>query len=276
MITTKRQIRTNDDRYIITDDNDRMNTAFAAEDIRLDRSVDKKDGFDNRAEFADIVMPSAPVRETHEAYNFSSSMSAAERMPVIESKNAVEEKPLYTTRETINTELPPRPVKEQKPHDIEDVMPSFKTLTAADRRTDAITSEKTDKAVAARTAVRSEPRTNLSPKMKVVLIVCLAVALVLAIAVIATGVSISHASAESAVLSQAIAEKQAVIAEQQATLANLTNDSTIRDEAILNGMVSASDPEYTAPRAEKSDYPEAEPHTNGFDKFCDWLGGIIN
>ncbi len=274
MITTKRQIRTNDDRYISSDDDVRMNTAFPVEDIRLNRSEEGKDAFDDRAGFADIVMPTEPVREMHEAYNFS-SVRAAEDKPVIESKNAVE-KPIYSTRETIKTDIPPRPVKEKQPHDIEDVMPSFKTLTAADRRVDAVAAEKTDKTVAERSAVRSASRTNLSPKMKVVLIVCLAVALVLAIAVIATGVSISHMTAESAALSQEIAAKQSVIAEQQATLANLTNDSTLRDEAILHGMVSAGEPEYTASRAEKSDYPEAQPHTNGFDDFCDWLGGIIN
>ena len=262
MITTKRQIRTNEDRYIRSDEE--MSTLDA--DIRLGRDVPE-------TAFADIKIAEAPVREERAVYDFS-QLKPVDKMPVIE-KNTVEEKPLYTTRETIN-DLPSRPEKERTAHKVEDVMPSIKTLEAAERKAnigraeDSISMEQS----VARTDVA--PRTNLTPKMKVMLFVSLAIALVLAIAVIATGVSISNATAESAALARQITEKQMHIVEQEVTLADLTSESTILEEATARGMVKAGENQYTASRAEKSDYPEATPHTNAFDQFCDWLAGLIN
>ena len=107
------------------------------------------------------------------------------------------------------------------------------------------------------------------------LVVYVAVALVLAIAVIATGVSISGAQAETAALSESIAYKQSVIAEQQARLAELTNEENIRNSAAENGMVEAGDAQYTANRADKVNREKPLPHTNGFDKFCDKLSQLL-
>lgn len=163
------------------------------------------------------------------------------------------------------TELPKREVKQKQPRDKEDIMPSLKTQAYAKK---SVNTEKT-------AAPERSDRRAIDPKTKVLLVVYVAVALVLAIAVIATGVSISGAQAETAALSESIAYKQSVIAEQQARLAELTNEENIRISAAENGMVEAGDAQYTANRADKVNREKPLPHTNGFDKFCDKLSQLL-
>lgn len=191
--------------------------------------------------------------------------------PITSVRPEVQEKPIYSTRETIADRpvVSPRPEKERTAANREDIMPSIKTRSYIE---EAPTVEE-PKAAAAK---ERRARLNLDARTKMLLVVYVAVALVLAIAVIATGVSISRATASAESLSLEIAQKQSVIASQDQTIADLTNEATIRDEAVKNGMVYSDGAAFTATEVQKTEYPQAEPHTNPFDKFCDWLGKIIN
>lgn len=164
-------------------------------------------------------------------------------------------------------DVPERPKKEEQPHSREDVLPTLKTRAYAPANFDE--SEITDEAPA------SPRRRGISSRERVMLCIYIAIALVLAIAVIATGISISAASAESAALAEQIAQKQTMIIEQETTIATLRNDDNIRGRASSLGMVEAGESAYDAPTAATGEYPEAEPHTNGFDNFMDWFSEVF-
>jgi len=172
-------------------------------------------------------------------------------------------------------ELPPRPEKAQKSHEREDILPTVKTQAYA---APAIR-EKAEETSEEQTAKVARPvgreRHSLDARTKILLCIYVMVALILAIAVIATGVSISHATVETDSIQEQIALKQAVIAEQQATLAGLNDSDAIRGKAIENGMVAAGNPTYTASATQTFEYPQATPHENGFDEFCDWLSKVV-
>lgn len=244
MITTKRQIRKETDRF----------GGYGAES----RSF---------VDFDDITNTEPPVAERE---NVGARLSDVDLN--ISNSVAQEQPQMYTTlvspAPAPQQELPPRPKKTEQPRNEEDVLPTLKTRAYADDKAELEQKEAT--APARRTSHRA-----LDSRTKVLLCVYVAVALALAIAVIATGVSISTASAQADAIMGQIAQKQAVIVEQEATLFELRDDETIREHAIRNGMVQAENPTYSAPAAPEYDYPAATPHTNGFDEFFDWLYGII-
>ena len=246
MITTKRQIRRDTDRFggygtesrTLTDFDDITNTAPPV-------AEEEKVGSNIAADFN--ISNSAPIREQAQLYTTLASSPAP--APVQQQ------------------DVPVRPKKAETPRNKEDILPTLKTRAYADNK-----SEIEEKEVVA--PVR-KARRALDSKTKIMLCVYVAVALALAIAVIATGVSISTASAQADAIAVQISQKQAIIAEQETTLAAVRNDETIRESAMQNGMVQAGSPEYTAPSSPSYEYPTATPHTNGFDEFCDWLYGII-
>lgn len=253
MISTKRQIRKDDDRYGGFG-MDNVGAPLVSEYDRIDNaSVSSRYGAGTS-----LIMSDTDIDIKNEPYA---------RQQDIEQT--------YTTldRAGVRTEapadIPPRPKKKEVPHSREDVLPTLKTRSYATEQAQAEVKEEPAEAPAKRV------RRGLDSRAKIMLCVYVAVALVLAIAVIATGVSISQASVASDELTLQIAQKQTVIAEQETTLAALRDADNIREKAAANGMVQAGESVYDAPAAADVGYPEAEPHTNGFDKFLDWLSKVI-
>ncbi|MBD5132119.1 MAG: hypothetical protein HDT28_05985 [Clostridiales bacterium] len=180
----------------------------------------------------------------------------------------------YTAAPTAPAQnLPPRPEREHVRREREDILPSVKTLSHGETKQEQSVERESKAESSSRPAQHA--RGGISGKTKIMLCVYVAVAIVLAIAVIATGVSISAASSELSVISESISQNQAVISEQQSTLASLRDDDAIRGKAVESGMIQASVPAFNVSPTENVEYPEAEPHTNGFDEFCDWLSQII-
>ncbi|MCH5165447.1 MAG: hypothetical protein J1G01_03495 [Clostridiales bacterium] len=248
MITTKRQIRNESDRF----------GGYVTENNRSPL-ISK---FDN-------------IRNVEPSETSSNSVGSGKTVAEVDMniKNTEIKQPLYTTiaapqnAVTKSVELPKRPVKEEKPKEREDILPTVKTRKYATENV-AASEEK------AAAPVRRERRA-LDARTKVLLCVYIAVAIVLAIAVIATGVSISKASAQADMISRQVVQKQSIIREQEAALAGLLDDDVIRAKAMEQGMVQAGDPEYTAPSTETVEYPEATEHTNAFDEFCDWMSKMF-
>lgn len=182
-----------------------------------------------------------------------------------------ESAPSAYTEEAPATDVPERPKKSAAPRSSEDVLPTLKTRAYAPEKFD-------EKAIAKETEAEAparRERRGISSRERVMLCIYIAIAVVLAIAVIATGISISTASAESDVLAEQIAQKQVVIVEQEAALTALRNDDNIRGRASSLGMVEAGESAYDAPTVATGEYPEAEPHTNGFDAFMDWFSEVF-
>ena len=253
MITTKRQIRRDTDRF----------GGYGTESARSAVISD----YDNIGNFA------APSVEQNRNVGNSLIMTDAD----VDIRNAQPQtaQPTYTTlnvappvtERPIAAEVPPRPVREQAPREREDILPTVKTRKYA-------TENRAEEEKPAEAAVRREHRA-LQPRTKVLLCVYVAVALVLAIEVIATGVSISRATAQADSMILQINQKQAIIVEQEKELATALDADAIRGKAEQMGMVSAGDPTYTAPDAPSYEYPEADEHTNWFDKLCEWTSKIF-
>ncbi len=248
MIYTKRQIKTQDDRY----------GGFAeTSELNIGRS-------DTLSEIKTEVQ--TPQNAKRDVLNELVYGAPSNKIGYDEKTEKKQEKPtadksrpdgFYTTRETLGKSSE----RESAKLDHSDVMPTLQTLKYADKRADLDAIPQKSK------------RTRMDGKTKVLLCAYIAVALALAVAVIATGISISTANADSAALASSIAQKQELIVNQQNTIAELTDEATIRDEAINAGMVYAEGGA-TADRVDKIKYPDAKPHTNPFDKFCDWLSKI--
>lgn len=125
-------------------------------------------------------------------------------------------------------------------------------------------------------AVSPAKRTGrkIDPRTKVMLLVYVIIAAALAVAVIATGVSITNSSAQTQSLYDEIAQIELNISGQEAEIAGI--NETMHARAVELGMVDAGGLEGTVSRLEKVDYPQATPHTNGFDQFCKFISDIIN
>ena len=223
---------------------------------QVNKDTDRFGGYGARSdEFESILTDSEP------------SDTAATSDVAFSDIQPITSQPATETYSARGTASPERPKKAPKNISHEDVMPSIKTRSYMNQ---APTEE-----VEAQPAREVRTRINLDSRTKVMLVVYVAIALVLAIAVIATGISISKASAQVESLTAEIAQKQTVIVEQGEQIANVTNEATIRDEAIKNGMVDGGDPAYSVKTVEKIEYPEPTPHTNGFDRFADAFGGFV-
>ena len=244
MVTTKRQINTESDKYVKSH-SDRGASSYKESEAPSDVSVMRK-------------------------YNADNNIVADRDVAVNDIRVSADTMPLPSVEEQRKKALPPRPDRE-KPHLYnEDLMPSQKTQRAAENVTEEKAAE-----LSSAIPVHHE-RGKLSPRMKVMLFVYVAIALVLAIAVIATGVAISNASAESKALSEQITRQTAQLEQTATQLAQATDPATLRAKAEDLGMVQAPEATETVTLVERTDYPTATPHTNGFDKFADWLGWIFN
>lgn len=246
MITTKRQIRR---------DSDRFGGYYGAEPDGIPRISD----YDNISNLEPIVAP--------------------ERMgnSMIVSDNDVAERrdELYTATEPTRAAvtapaIPERPVKPAQPRNKEDLLPTVKTRAYASEKPVREIEEQIEKAPARPT------RAALDRKTKIMLFVYVLVALALAIAVIATGVSISSAAAQADAVAAQVAQKQAVIVKQEQELALARDADAIRGKALQNGMVPAGDPAYTVSPVDNVDYPQATPRTDGWDEFFDWVSKVVN
>lgn len=247
MVTTKRQIRRDSDRF-----GGYYNTEIG--------------GIPNISDYERITDPD-PITESARA---GSSM--------LVSDDVQKDEPIYTTPEMLaETEAPAhetapveRPVKIEQPRNKEDLLPTVKTRAYATEKPARDIESSKENAPAKRT------RAALDTKTKILLCVYVVVALILAIAVIATGVSISSASAQADAMAIKVAQKQEIIMQQEQELALLRDDDAIRGKALQNGMVPAGEPTYTVSNVETVGYPEATPRTDGWDEFFDAMSKIFN
>ncbi|MCH5155572.1 MAG: hypothetical protein J1F69_03110 [Clostridiales bacterium] len=234
MVTTKRQIRRESDRF----------GGYYNAETDIPRISD----YDNISDLEPITNSSIPVDEALTDNLYTAPEVAAHAA----------EAPAAT------------PIEKPAPHDREDVLPTLKTRAYATEKPAEDIVQKPAKATAKRT------RAALDSKTKILLCVYVVVALVLAIAVIATGVSISKASAQADMIAKSVTQKQEVIARQQQELAHLQDDDTIRGKAMEKGMVPAGEPSFSVGNVESVDYPEATPRTDGWDEFFDWMSKVVN
>ncbi|MDE6200765.1 MAG: hypothetical protein K2M47_02635 [Clostridiales bacterium] len=247
MVTTKRQIRRDSDRF----------GGF------YNTEIDGIPDISDYSRISDIDPITEPARA-------GSSMLVSDDVQKDES--------MYTTPEMLaETETPApelahveRPVKNAPPRDKEDLLPTVKTRAYATEKP-AQDIEQHKEAVPAKRA-----RASLDTKTKILLCVYVVVALVLAIAVIATGVSISNASAQADAMANKVAQKQAIVLQQEQELALLRDDDAIRGKALQNGMVPAGEPAYSVSNVQTVGYPEATPRTDGWDEFFDAMSKIFN
>lgn len=182
---------------------------------------------------------------------------------------------VYASTETVETEAPaPAPEVErrykQEPRDKEDILPTLKTRAYATEKSAQNIDRMTDKAPAKRA------RASLDTKTKILLCVYVVIALILAIAVIATGVSISKASAQADAVANRVAQKQVRVRQQEQELKLLRDDDAIRGKAVQAGMVPAGAPAYVVSNLETVGYPEATPRTDGWDEFFDTMSKVFN
>ncbi len=191
-------------------------------------------------------------------------------------------KVLYTTLDSARTEVPQAPIeqpialpkreKKELRREKEDLLPTVKTRAYATENS----IQEQEEQVEADTVVRKRNHRALDTKTKVLLFVYVAVALALAIAVIMTGVSISSASAEADIYSARISRNQEIINVQQNEFNDLLSAENIRDKAQDLGMIQAGSPEYSVDPIESVGYPNATERTDWFDKFCDWMSKVFN
>ena len=155
-------------------------------------------------------------------------------------------------------------------------MPSIKTRAYMTENVEQDQDEEVIEVEEREVAPRVRERFSVSKRTKVAAVLYLAIAIVLAVAVISVGVSISQTNATIDALTASIAQKQAMLAEGEAELSSKLDEDAIRQAAADLGMVPAGDPSIEVPSVEKTEYPTPEAHTNAFDKFCDWLSGILS
>ena len=241
MIYTKRQIKTNSDRYGGFAD-DEIETSTQRVEARQSTIVDEL----LSGSATDKLVYDEPKRPAQ-----SEPVSTAQK-----TDN------LYTTRETLNNKRADAQSDRARLSSL-DIVPSKKTLKYADDRADL-----------ENVVPQKKRKSNMDTRTKVLLSVYIVIAVALAVAVIATGVSIAGANAQSEELVNAIAQKQEYIVGQEALIGELTNEATVREEAIKNGMVYSGEPQDTVELLDKVEHPEPTEHTNGFDKFCDFVSGI--
>ena len=255
MITTKRQIRRDSDRF-----GGYYGTETEVGGIPL---ISDYEGITNLEPIAEPI-------------------SNSSSMLVSDAPQAAPQQQLYTTLETGRAAapapapaaptykpLPERPQK-QMPHDKEDLLPTVKTRAYAKEQP----VENVEKSAKNETTKR--PRNSLDARTKIMLCVYVIVALVLAIAVIATGVSISATAAKADDVAKSVAQKQQIIAQQQQEIALLQDADAIRGKAVQNGMVDAGKPAYSVSNVETVGYPEATERTDGWDKFFDLMSSVFN
>ena len=252
MVTTKRQIRR---------DSDRFGGYYTAE-----ADIPRISDYDGIANLEPI---------TEQERSAGSSMLVSDDVPQMQQ-------PIYTTPQMAArtapvapaapevAPVPARPERNTAPRSKEDLLPTVKTRAYAKEKPAQDVEEKVEKAPAKRA------HASLDTKTKILLCVYVIVALVLAVAVIATGISISNASAAADEVAVQVAQKQAVVAQQEQELALLQDSDAIRGKAVQLGMVPAGTPAYSVSPVETVGYPEATERTDGWDAFFDFFSKVFN
>ena len=247
MITTRRQVVNEQDRYggYASQPVSRINVEVDEErDIRPDDFV----RYNSRR--------SAPVAET-------------ERRDMVDTEVRYSARPMYPGLDEYvglpETSAKPssKSARKRVPRESEDVMPSIKTRAYM-----------TEKPEEVETVRRAESKEGMSRKAKIMLSVYVATVIILAAIVIATGVAISGAESGVSSLEYELANKNAIIMNQQAEITALGNDTYLTGAAVEQGMQKVENATEVdlAQLTSPADY---EARTNWFDKFCDWLSKII-
>lgn len=245
MVTTRRQIRTEQDRFGGYSTRQPMRS-----DIERNPS---------EFELPEAVSP----RETEYAQSYRTpSVSAPAETTAPSFYSARKDYP--DTAEFVGSI--PYPARQRKTvkREIEDVMPSIKTR--------AVLSDSVSKQSQTNTAKREKEA--LKPKTKAMLGIYMVVVVALAAIVIGTGIAISGIGSSLASLENELALKNALVTEQNAELAALDNDTFITGEATDMGMVKPSQ-KTEIELLPVGDAVNYEARTNWFDRFCDWLSNII-
>lgn len=115
---------------------------------------------------------------------------------------------------------------------------------------------------------------KLSSRAKIMLYVYMATAVILAMIVMITGLAIGRASKEVVSLENTLSAQSQVLTAQNETIAYLGDEATIAEKASELGMTVTSGAT-AIDLIELVSAPEYSAKTNAFDKFCDFLGGII-
>lgn len=186
--------------------------------------------------------------------------------PVRESRRSPYSQADYAKTQYAGKVAAPTRRKRTVPREPEDIMPSIKTQ--------AYMTEKPQEIEQPVERKEKQSKPLLSAKSKALLLVYVAAVVLLAVVVIATGLSLSASTARVTALEEAVANRNAVIAQQMNELSNLENQSTLTGMATELGMQKAdvATEIELLPVAETVEYA---PRTNWFDRFCDWLSNII-
>lgn len=251
MITTKRQIRKDSDRFGGYYGGDSESFPFISDYEQIRNSEPTESG----AEAESVLMSDINT-------DITNSQTPPTPAPTATAETAPTPKPVMYTSPTT---LPPRQKKKVK-YEKEDLLPTVKTRQYATE----LQEEEVEEAVA---PTRKEKRA-IDTKTKVMLTVYVIVALILAIAVIATGVIVSKASAQADNIAGQVAQKQVLLSEMQTELAEQMN--SMPQKAGELGMVTNAGTTYRVSGLEDVGYPQATPRSDAFDAFCDWLGKVIS
>lgn len=254
MITTKRQMRRESDRF---------GGYYGGESNGAPLVSD----YAPIADFEPITQSAQEVRDSVFVAD-DIGMSAA---PMITNIPAAPAQPQPQIRYT----QPPKQQRAEKPqqafrpHKSEDILPTVKTRAYA-------TVKPAEDSPVAEEQQAPRVRNAIPAKMKVLLCVYIIVAVMLAIAVITTGVVISQTAAQVDSLVATVNERQTTLAQKERELAILTDDNAIRGKATELGMVKAAAPLYSVGAVENVEYPAAEPRTDAADAFFDAMSKILN
>lgn len=166
------------------------------------------------------------------------------------------------TAEFVGTSVGISRRKKTAKREAEDLMPSIKTRKLLQEN------------IELEQRVRTKGQTKVQGKTKAVLVAYIAVVMVIAVVVIATGIAISGANLSIGQLESKIADKNSIITTQQGELDRLSDSTTLTGLATDLGMVK-TDNVREMELVPVTDPIVYEKKTNWFDKFCDWLSGII-
>ncbi len=256
MVTTRRRITNEKDR-------------FGGYGIQISDKPIAEESESVTSSRADRFTYQVPVDEPYAERTFARdgrTVSApTEYAPVQQQPPVIEysTRPMYPQTEPVRTPVfAPTRTKKSRKKEREDVMPSIRTRAYGQP-------EREENAV-------EQPRESvrMSGKSKAALFAYMAVVLALAITVIATGIAVSRIGGQADAIENEIFRKNEILAAQTAEIDRLTDMTYITGAAVEGGMekVTNTTEVELLPSAEPMKY---EGRTNWFDKFCDWLSGII-
>lgn len=247
MVTTRRQIRTEQDRFGGYTTRQAINSDIERNQIEYDK--EQVANIQSEQSYAPSFR-SAPPSHAEVQASAPSFYSARKDYP--------------DTAEFIGSVDYPVRRKKSVKREIEDVMPSIKTR--------AVLSDYVSKQNAAE--ANKKEKSALKSKTKAMLGIYMVVVVALAAIVIATGIAISGLGSSVASLESELALKSVLVTQQNAELSALDNDTMMTGQATDIGMVKPSQ-KTEVELLPVGDVVNYEARTNWFDKFCDWLSNLI-